>query len=120
MESNRLSKEARRRFLQAEEGDATIYLSTISIIEILYLLEKGKIPASFWDLLHLTLRPQTHGSYQLVDIDYKITLKLKEVPRESVPELPDRVIAATTLQLNCPLITCDDRLQKWEGIQTIW
>lgn len=33
--------------------------------------------------------------------------------------LPDRVIAATALQLGLPLVTRDRRLQS-AGIQTIW
>ncbi len=119
-EDTRLSKEAQRRFLRAEAGEAIIYLATISIIEILYLLEKGKIPAQIWELLRLTLRPNPYGSYQVVDLTADLSFLLAKVPREAVPELPDRIIAATALSLQIPLITKDERLQQWEGIMTIW
>ena len=119
-EDPRLSKEARRRFLQAEEGESIIYFATISIIEVLYLLEKGKIPTTVWELLRLTLKTHPHGSYQVVDLTADLSFLLAKVPRESVPELPDRIIAATALSMQLPLITKDERLQQWEGIQTIW
>jgi predicted nucleic acid-binding protein len=36
-----------------------------------------------------------------------------------VPEMPDRIIAATAIHLGVPLVTRDRRLQS-AGIQTIW
>ncbi|HDQ72545.1 MAG TPA: hypothetical protein ENN19_10675 [Chloroflexi bacterium] len=38
---------------------------------------------------------------------YDISLKVKEIPRQQVPDLPDRIIAATALYLDVPLITRD-------------
>ncbi len=42
-----------------------------------------------------------------------------EVPRETVPDMPDRIIAATALRHNLPLLTRDSRIQA-AGIKTIW
>jgi len=41
------------------------------------------------------------------------------VPRDLVPEMPDRIIAATALRLDLPLITRDGRIAS-AGIKTIW
>lgn len=35
-------------------------------------------------------------------------------------EMPDRIIAATALYLNFPLITRDHKIQALQNIQTIW
>ena len=44
---------------------------------------------------------------------------LRKVERTLVPDLPDRVIAATALHLGLPLITRDRRMQL-SGVNTIW
>jgi len=43
---------------------------------------------------------------------------MKQIPREIVPDMPDRIIAATALQLQLPLISCDSKIRK--VLNTIW
>ena len=40
--------------------------------------------------------------------------------RATVPEMPDRIIAATALHLNAPLITRDHKIQALQNVQTLW
>jgi predicted nucleic acid-binding protein len=42
-----------------------------------------------------------------------------QAARSAVPDLPDRVIAATALRLNLPLVTRDSKIQA-AGITTVW
>ena len=44
---------------------------------------------------------------------------LRTIPGNDIPDMPDRIIAATALHLGLPLVTRDRRLQS-AGIQTIW
>jgi predicted nucleic acid-binding protein len=46
-------------------------------------------------------------------------LCLDTLPREAVPDMPDRIIAATALHLHVPLISRDRHIQM-AGITTIW
>ena len=41
------------------------------------------------------------------------------MPRDVVPDMPDRIIAATAVHLGLPLITRDERIRS-AGIKTIW
>ena len=41
------------------------------------------------------------------------------VPRSEVPDMPDRIIAATALHLNLSLISRDRKIQR-SGVHTIW
>lgn len=115
-----LSTEAKRRFLMADHGEAVIYLSVMTVIEILYLHEKGKIPKNLWKGFSDQIRSKPDESYQVVDLTYELAQTLPQVPREVIPELPDRVIAATAYFLSIPAITKDHRLHQWEGIVSIW
>jgi len=44
---------------------------------------------------------------------------LQDILRSDVPDLPDRVIAATALHHRVPLVTCDRKIRSC-GIATIW
>jgi predicted nucleic acid-binding protein len=59
------------------------------------------------------------GPFIEVPFDRNIIKYLLQVPRTSVPDLPDRIIATTALYLGVPLITRDAQI-KASGIDTIW
>jgi PIN domain nuclease of toxin-antitoxin system len=42
------------------------------------------------------------------------------IAEPEVPEMPDRIIAATALHLNCPLVTRDHKIRAFKDIITIW
>lgn len=44
---------------------------------------------------------------------------MRSVDRRQVPDLPDRVIAATALHLSVPLISRDGKIRA-SGVATIW
>jgi predicted nucleic acid-binding protein len=46
-------------------------------------------------------------------------LKMTEIPRQDLPDLPDRVIAATALFFSVPVLSRDARIRS-SNIQTIW
>ena len=54
-----------------------------------------------------------------IPFDRNIALTLREVDRSQIPDLPDRIIAATALYLNVPVISRDRRIQL-SSIDTIW
>ena len=104
--------------VDAAETNGVIYVSAITIVELVYLTEKGKIPM---DVLHL-LRDaldDTTTAYQLVEISRAIADAVALIPRVTVPDMPDRILTATALQMNLPLVTADHQIQA-SGIHTIW
>jgi predicted nucleic acid-binding protein len=54
-----------------------------------------------------------------IPFDRNIALTLRQVDRSQIPDLPDRIIAATALNLNVPVISRDRRIQL-SSIDTIW
>ncbi|MEG4233393.1 hypothetical protein QUA40_14950 [Microcoleus sp. Pol11C3] len=54
-----------------------------------------------------------------IPFDRNIAFTLRQVDRSQIPDLPDRIIAATALYLNVPVISRDRRIQL-SSIDTIW
>ncbi|WP_333250371.1 MULTISPECIES: PIN domain-containing protein [unclassified Microcoleus] len=92
--------------------------SSITLAEIVYLSERGRINSTTLDLL---LREVESDDALLVEIpfDRNIALSLRQVDRSQIPDLLDRIIAATALYLNVPVISRDRRIQL-SSIDTIW
>lgn len=115
---SRLSVTARTTIEQiAAEGNQVAF-SSITLAEIVYLSERGRINSTTLDLL---LREVESDDALLVEIpfDRNIALTLRQVDRSQIPDLPDRIIAATALYLNVPVISRDRRIQL-SSIDTIW
>ncbi|MCF8026407.1 MAG: PIN domain-containing protein, partial [Desulfobacteraceae bacterium] len=56
---------------------------------------------------------------QVLPVDLYVASELRNIPREQIPDMPDRIIAAVAQYFNLPLITKDDRIIKAD-INTIW
>jgi predicted nucleic acid-binding protein len=44
---------------------------------------------------------------------------MRRVPREQVPDMPDRIVAATAIYFGVPVISRDGRIRS-SDVQTIW
>ena len=51
--------------------------------------------------------------------DRHVAEALREVDRTQVPDLPDRIIAATAVRMSVPLISRDRKIQL-AGVNTLW
>ena len=117
--SKKLSPDAALALDGAINNGYAIYISAISIVEITYLVEKGKIPEI---ALEQFLQALTDPNVGLVvaPMDLLVAESLANIPRSTVPEMGDRIIAATALCLNLPLVTKDYKIRALSVIQTIW
>ncbi len=68
-------------------GD-TIILSAISIVEIIYLIDKGKLSAQNLSRLIQYLKLPT-SSFMTQDLTEDIAQTLAQIPRSTVPDMPD-------------------------------
>lgn len=118
LDSDRLPEPVFRLIDSAASSGTPACISAISLVEVVYLVERGRIPAEAFQRLSTELDNQT-PAFEVVPLDARIAVALRRVPRDVVPDMPDRIIAATALRLGLPLVTRDRRLQK-AGVQTIW
>jgi PIN domain nuclease of toxin-antitoxin system len=113
----RLSTSAQIFISSALQQGQLLSVPAISIVEIIYLEEKNKIPQGFitWLLGSLQSLP-----FVIVPLDINIIQVIRQIPRTLVPEMPDRVIVATALALGVPLVTKDDTIRQCGLVQVIW
>ena len=114
----RLSPLARQRIDAATGQGAQVAISSISLVETAYLEEKRRIPAGTLQGL-LDLLDSAEPSLAEVPVTRRIITALLDVSRETVPDMPDRIIVATALTLGVPLISRDGKIRDSQ-IQTIW
>ena len=116
--SNELSSPALRFIRRAVDGGQPVYVSVISLVETIYLVERGRLPLEALRRLEAGLKDTASGMLSQ-PVDEEVAEAVHRVPRDLVPEMPDRIIAATALSLGLPLITRDGRIAA-TGIKTIW
>ena len=115
---DRLSASARRSIERAAASGDQIALSAITLVEIVYLAEKGRVqPDTFAHLLRV-IRGQ-EAVLCVVPVDETVASSLHLVARDQVPDMPDRIIAATALTLGVPIISRDRKIQL-SNVSTIW
>jgi PIN domain nuclease of toxin-antitoxin system len=68
----------------------------------------------------ITLLGTANGSYTVAALDHETARALRHVPRAAIPDMPDRIITATALQLGLPLITRDSAITRARLVPTIW
>lgn len=95
-----------------------IFLASISLVEIHYLIEKGRVPATVLDRITDALTDPA-AALELASLTFDIAQAVARIPRATVPDMPDRIIAATALHLGVPLVSRDRKIQA-SSIQTIW
>jgi PIN domain nuclease of toxin-antitoxin system len=116
--SARLSAAALAAMQSAPASGGLIYVSSITMVEIAYLVEKGRLSGDMFDRI-LQLLQQPGGDLAEVVFDVAMAQTMWRIPSSIISDMPDRMIAATALHLNLPLVTADTRIQA-APLVTIW
>jgi PIN domain nuclease of toxin-antitoxin system len=95
-----------------------VQVATISLVELRYLVDRGRLPTAVLTRVEEALTDPDIG-LRVVPLSLEVAQAVGRVPRDAVPDMPDRIIAATALQLGVPLVTRDRKIQA-AGIETIW
>lgn len=100
-------------------GNCYIYISAITLVEVQYLVEKSRID----EAVQLSIKKEIENAmprilvYPLIT---EIVERMVQIPRSVVPDMPDRIIAATALSLGLPLVSCDGNIRKLSNVSIVW
>lgn len=110
-----LGPQAAQILRDADAGEHHVYLSAITLMEVLYLSEAKRVDVRLNELIgHVS------GSvnYEIVPVNADVVLAAAEV--HDVPELHDRIIVGTAKWLGVPILTGDEIISESSHAQTIW
>jgi predicted nucleic acid-binding protein len=62
---------------------------------------------------------QPNSGLVMVPLDFAVAQTVQQISRTDVPEMPDRIIAATAYYLGLPLVTRDHKIRS-ANLATIW
>jgi len=103
---------------QAALAGQKIAISSITLVELVYLVEKNRLPQAAYDELFRTISDPEHVFAEAV-FTVAIVQSMRQIPRTEVPDMPDRMIAATALYFNVPVISRDSKILA-TNLNTIW
>lgn len=109
---------AREFIHEAAAQEQQIAVSSISLAEILYLVEKGRVPLDAYAGLTAFLN-LPRAVFWEAPVCQLIVNHMHRVARKDVPDLPDRIIAATSLHFGVPVISRDGRIRA-SSVQSLW
>ena len=114
----RLSSTSRSWIETAAASGDQIAVSSITLAEIVYLIEKGRIDSRTLSRLLAEL-DATDTVLVEIPFDRRVAQVLGQVPRSEVPDLPDRIIAASALCSDVPVISRDRKIRV-SSLTTVW
>ncbi len=104
---------------QADAGVIEIVIPSIVLVEVIYLCERQRVPDDQINRI-LTLPGMPGSRYRVVPLDEPVVQALRRIPRDQVPDMPDRIIGAVALCLSLPLITRDSKLVGCGLLTCVW
>lgn len=110
-----LGPQAAQILREADAGRHHVYISAITLMEVLYLSEAKRVAVRLDELIE---HVSGSGNYEIVPVNADVVLAAAEV--DDVPELHDRIIVGTAKWLGVPILTGDGIMSKSSHVQTIW
>lgn len=96
-----------------------VYISSISSWEVSLLVKKKRLDLTM-DPADWVARSEALPFFRFVPVDNRIFLLSNGLPGDFHDDPADRVITATALTLNLPLVTRDQRILDYPHLKTIW
>jgi len=113
----RLGRNALRLFERADAGRAAIYVPTIVLVEVAESVRAGRIAldrsfAEWEEALFAS------GKYLPAEVTRAVVRAADRL--YAIPERGDRLIAATAVVLECPLVSRDPEIARIGGVEIVW
>jgi PIN domain nuclease of toxin-antitoxin system len=97
--------------------DQAVHVSIGSFLDLRYLVDSGRLSADVFEHVRSIVDGE---DFTVVPFDLSILDAMAVVSREQVPDPFDRIIAATALRLDLPLVTVDESIQRAIGERAVW
>lgn len=110
-----LGKQAKAALLSVDGGNDQAVIPVVVLAEIMYLEERKRIKVKLNELVEYL---ESNPNYVIAPLTLGLVLASKRIT--DVPELFDRMIAATALEYQAILLTCDSVFKNSNEIKIAW
>jgi len=111
----KLGENARQAFEEIAAGESKLLIPVIVLAELIFTIENKPIQADFDEILKAI---NASPNIEFLDLDLLSTLKLRELTQ--IKEMHDRMIVASAIKYQVPLITRDENITNSGLIKVIW
>ncbi|MEL7236708.1 MAG: type II toxin-antitoxin system VapC family toxin, partial [Chloroflexota bacterium] len=115
---SRLSAIAKTAIDSAAQAGDQIGVSAITLVEMVYLVEKGRISSESFSILATSLK-DAENVFTEIPMNLEIARMITTIDAAQIPDMPDRIIAATAQDPGVPVISRDSQIQL-SNVTTIW
>jgi predicted nucleic acid-binding protein len=115
LEGRRMGPMARSAFESAESGAAIVHVPAMVLAELLYLSERQRIQAAIGSVVAYL---GAHPAVREYPLDLAVIQAAAQIT--DIPELHDRLIAATARHLKLELVTNDPVIRSLAFLTTVW
>lgn len=115
---SRLSPAADAALATAAES-GRIYFSAITLVEVNYLSGKKSFPYSGVLPRLIALASDPNERLEVLPLTLEIARAMDLVPRDEVPDMPDRIIAATAVANKLPLVSQDTEIRASASLKAL-
>jgi PIN domain nuclease of toxin-antitoxin system len=116
--NKRLSSRARTIFEKGNAGYNQIVVPSIVLVETILLVQRARIDQAIVNRLLAIENPI--DSIYIYPLHKGVIRALNQFGPAAIPELADRIIAATALYLDMPLLTVDESILASKLVKTVW
>ncbi len=109
-----INKEIDDIFTKFDNNEILIFLSAITLVEILYLEERNRININIEDIESLQ---KLNPNLIFIELNVEIIKTAKKIT--DINELHDRLIAATARYLKIPILTNDPIIRKSKFVKSV-
>jgi PIN domain nuclease of toxin-antitoxin system len=98
-------------------SDHALHVSIGSFLDLRYLVDAGRLPQ---DVLEKAESIVQQAEFSVHPLDLDVHASMSQISRDDVPDPFDRIIAATALLEDLPLVTADQRIRDALGARAVW
>lgn len=113
----KLGREARRVFEEVDTGNGAIFVPALVMVEFGEAVRRGEVKLAE-GIVAFGRRLFSTNRFIPVDLTWEIVQRAEDLL--VIPERGDRLIAATAVELDYPLITRDPEIAAAAGLELIW
>ena len=105
--------------ITASLKSGTLYISSITLVELNYLSTKKSFPYTGALPRILALAKDPSEPIRVLPLTIEVAEAMDFVLRNEVPDMPDRIIAATAIAARFPLVSADSDIQTSASLKSL-